>query len=213
MTSNTRKTIAGAYTEIAAIRTEIADVKTAMTAGFEGLFALIAANQAPAPLEVTVPTVQGTVLDTITEPTKTKASKEVTGPKFQDLRNALKAHKANGLIKAGLTVKECQAQGLMDADGNYTGDSAPAHVVVAETVAAAPAAPVKRGRTEAQIAAAKETASGPRDAAGHITPKNEWTAREALAMTGRYDRKEIDAFVTLSYSNPSVLLNALNVTA
>lgn len=28
--------------------------------------------------------------------------------------------------------------------------------------------------------------------AGHITPKSEWMLREALALTGKYDRNEID---------------------
>lgn len=35
----------------------------------------------------------------------------------------------------------------------------------------------------------------PRDALGRVTPKAEWPLREALAETGKYDRKEIDAKV------------------
>jgi hypothetical protein len=36
---------------------------------------------------------------------------------------------------------------------------------------------------------------GPRDAKGRITPKETWETREALAMTGKVGREEIDALV------------------
>lgn len=111
---------------------------------------------------------------------------EAKGPSFRELRDALKAHKAAGAIKAGVTVKEAIAAGLMTDQGTLPG-------TVASTTTTAPAKAPKVVAEVAAAAPAKERAAdGPRDAMGRITPKAEWAQREALALTGSYDRHEID---------------------
>lgn len=53
-----------------------------------------------------------------------------------------------------------------------------------------PSAPAKT-LTPAQ----QERVDAPRDALGRVTPKVEWTLRQTLAESGKYDRHEIDARV------------------
>lgn len=58
----------------------------------------------------------------------------------------------------------------------------------------------KKGSRKQQVAqvqadAPAKATDGPRNAKGHITPRSEWAKREALAMTGQFDRYEIDALV------------------
>lgn len=111
-----------------------------------------------------------------------------TGVPFRELREILKTHKANGAIKPGVTVKDAIAQGLM-TDTGALGNGVPVQALVVETKAQA------KARTEAQIAAAREIASGPRRANGTISPKAEWQVREDLAMIGGvdgFDREDFD---------------------
>lgn len=46
-----------------------------------------------------------------------------------------------------------------------------------------------------QAATVRAPSRGPSNAKGHNTPKREWALREQLAETGKYDRHEIDAKV------------------
>lgn len=175
MTSTTRTTLKSTNERIDGLENKL-----------DAILAHLTGNQveAPATPALTVPTVVGEVV---------KVTDETTGVSFRDLRTALKAHKAAGAIRAGITVKEAIAEGLMDEYGNLGTGVSPVkvEVVVAETVTEAPAKP----RTPAQIAAAERLASAPRRADGTITPESEWVAREALAETGKFDRFEIDAFI------------------
>ena len=120
---------------------------------------------------------------------KAKAKKAPEGPSFQELRVSLRAHKAAGAIVPGVSVKQAVDQGLMDAQGNLPGVSKPK----------AAKAPKARKATVAKVSASQpakvRAADGPRNALGHITPQSEWALRESLALTGEFDRHEIDAAV------------------
>jgi hypothetical protein len=172
----------------------------ALDAKLDAILAALTGGQVAAPVEVpvlTVPTVEGVV---------TSVKDEPVGAKFGDLRTILKAHKAAGHIKAGVSVKEAIAQGLMDNYGNLADGTPPVvQVVVAETVTEAPAKP----RTPAQKAAAERLAAAPRRADGTVTPESEWAAREALALTGKWDRFEIDALIT--EHGPDMILAAVAI--
>lgn len=193
MTSITRTTLASTNKRIDALEGKLDTILEVLTGG-----------QVSAPAEVpvlTVPTVQGTVVSVKDEAPE--------GLPFRELRGLLKQHKANGLVKPGVTVKEAIAGGLMDSFGRLLGtgtvEQAAANVVVADVQVEAPAKP----RTPAQIAAAERLASAPRRADGTITPESEWAAREALAETGKFDRFEIDALV--SEHGPESIIAALAI--
>lgn len=117
------------------------------------------------------------------------AAKSEAYQKFTNLRELLKAHKAAGAIKAGVTVKEAIAQGLMNEDGTL-----PKAGKKAGKAKKAGKTKVTAEVTDAQPAVLR-AADGPRNAAGHITNKREWGLRETLADSGKYDRHQIDAKV------------------
>ncbi len=180
-------------TRVAALESDMAEVKAGVKAILHALTA-----QAPAPAEVTAPIVQGEVV-----PTAPKAVEAKQPNKFAVLRVALKAHKAAKLIPAGVTVREAIAQGLMDEDGNCLAIDAPvAAPVVTPTVVVTEAKPAQAAKplTEAQVAHRE----APRRANGTCPPKREWALREQLAMTGKFDRHEIDAKVAEAYDNPAL---------
>lgn len=181
MSKNTY-TLTNARNEIAEVRGEISEVKAGIA---EILTRLGATPVAPVAPVVEAPKAQG--------------------PSFMVLRHALKAHKAAGAIKPGVTVKEAIAQGLMRADG-----SLPTGQVVVVLEPEVPATPRKARKvserapepeygTDAWIAWARPTDDGaPRRADGSATPKREWKARMALAESGQFDAKQIDAAVAAS---------------
>lgn len=249
-------------TEVAALRAEAAERHAEMMAALTG----------------TLPTTKVTTTTVKASKKGKKAKKaKVEGPTFQDLRTLLVQHKAQGLIKAGVTVKQAIEAGLMTPDGKATGVQAATPPSAPLATVAQVAKPVKAGKTkadktpeqraeytnyrnlrdvlkahkasgavptqhngtfvtvasaiadglmnadgtvsgkaakkakaskvEAPKAKAKvqvtakvtpaepakvRAADGPRNAQGHITHKREWELREALAMTGEYDRYQID---------------------
>ena len=118
------------------------------------------------------------------------------GKPFGELREILKAHKAAGLVEAGISVKQMIEAGRMDTFGNLLGDApkAPAKGKKARKVVAevAPEAPAKAKREVSENHVARVA---PRRADGTIPPKSEWAMRESLAETGRFDRYEIDSIV------------------
>lgn len=197
----TKMTVASAHARI-----DVLDAK------IDQILALVSGRQIEsAPIrEVSAPIVTGEVL-TVTDD---------KGTPFAVLRNKLREHKAAGKIPAGVTVKDAIAQGLMDANGNLPGESvtltkaerkaakkarkaqeaaqAVAVIVPSEPAKAKPLTPAQEARIDA-----------PRRADGTMTPRSEWALREALAMTGKYDRYEVDALVEQARSNPdmAVLFN------
>lgn len=149
------------------------------------------------------------VADEATTTTTTRATRKAAAPKkgkkakaakrevtFQELREALRQHKAAGAIEAGVSVKVAIERGLMDANGVLTG--APKAAPKAERRVVAEVKPERKAKTTRKARKAPEgprNADGPRDAQGHITPRSEWALREALIETGQFDRFEVDALV------------------
>jgi len=134
-------------------------------------------------------------------PKASKAKKaKADGVPFKALQLRLREHKVAGAIVAGVSVREAIAQGLMTATGDLpgvakaTGKAAP-KVEPKVTPKAEPKKARQVAKVEADAPAKERAASGPRDAMGRITPKAQWDLRESLAMTGKFDRHEIDAIV------------------
>lgn len=120
----------------------------------------------------------------------TKATAATEGTAFGVLKAALKAHKASGAVPSQhngtfVTVKSAIADGLMNADGTLPGKKSKGKGKGAQVVAvvedATPARNVSHVASDA-----------PRRADGTITPKREWALREQLALTGKFDRHQID---------------------
>lgn len=198
--------IANLEGEVRAIRTDVADQGVLLRA--------MASHMGVVTQAVAAPVVTGEVLTSTDEPKagkkgkgKDKKTKAVEAPKsdevpFGVLRDLLKQHKAAGLIRPGITVKEAIAEGLMDAQGRVTGNAptqAPAKVTAAKVDTEAPAKV-----TEAEQARRE----APRDAQGRLTPKREWALREDLALNGvdgrMLDRWEIDLKVAEAYANETL---------
>jgi hypothetical protein len=117
---------------------------------------------------------------------------EVEGLPFRELRAILKAHKVAGRVESGVSVKQMIDAGRMDAFGSLTGAPAEPVKVAAKVEVEAPA----KERKPRKVTVTENHASqGPRDAKGRITAKETWETREALAMTGKVGREEIDALV------------------
>jgi hypothetical protein len=123
------------------------------------------------------------------------------GTSFTELRARLVALKAEGLVPAGVSVRQAQAQGLVDDEVRFIG-TAPKAAPKASKKAKAKARKAEVEKVAAKVEAdapAKARPAGadaPRRADGTITPKSEWALREALAETGKFDRHEIDAAVS-----------------
>lgn len=110
------------------------------------------------------------------------AAKRASYSNFRNLREALRAHKAAGAIKAGLTVAQAIEQGLMNDDGSLPGGKKAAK---ASAKATAPQVTAKVKATDT----AKVVPS--RRANGTIAPKGEWAIREALKAQGKTP-KQVD---------------------
>lgn len=120
------------------------------------------------------------------------ATKATEGTPFGVLKAALKAHKASGAVPAQhngtfVTVKSAIADGLMNADGTLPGKGKKASKKAKGAQVVAVVADTTPARNVSHVAA-----DAPRRADGTITPKREWALREQLALTGKYDRNQID---------------------
>ena len=204
MSKNTRNNEFDA--RLTAVETGLSEIRTMQASQglvLEALYAKIVGSE---PVALATPFVTGEVVssaDFVNAPLTAavvKPEPKVEGVSFRDLRAALKAHKAAGAIKPGLTVKEAIAAGLMNPDGTLPTGAPKPVAVVAEVKAEVPA---KRTRTVTEAEQARREA--PRRADGTATPKREWALREQLAMTGKFDRFEIDAKVAEAYANPALV--------
>lgn len=117
-------------TRLSALESDVAEIKGSIAALTSGIERLLAAPIAPV-----APVAEATVTDAMA---------------FRDLREALKAHKAAGHIKPGVSVKDAIAQGLMTATGTLPG-AAP---VAAPAAPAAQAAQAEEGTSFVVLRAA-----------------------------------------------------------
>lgn len=133
-----------------------------------------------------------------------EAKRQAQFEAFRGLQAALRAHKEAGLIRKGITVKEAIAEGLIDGTGALLrAEDAAMDAAVGEPTKAERKAAKKAKKAAKQAAAleadkpARTTVANeaPRRADGTITPKVEWADREALAMSGMFDRHQIDAII------------------
>ena len=133
--------------------------------------------------------------------------KKAQGVPFKQLQLRLREHKTAGTIKPGITVREAIAAGLMTEAGILP-DGSPVPSVDEAPKASKKAKKAKKARKAvvAEVVAeqpAKRTrpaaADMPRNALGQTTPKSEWAMRERLALTGDYDRYEIDNMVAAAH--------------
>lgn len=126
---------------------------------------------------------------------KAKAAKP-EGTSFTELRARLVGLKAEGLVPAGVSVRQAQAQGLVDDEVRFIGTTPEAKAPKGKK------AKGKRAKAQAVVtqveteAPAKMKAhEAPRRANGTIPPATQWAERERLALTGQFDRFQIDALV------------------
>lgn len=124
-----------------------------------------------------------------------KAKAKPEGTPFSELRARLVVLKSQGLIPAGMSVRVAQAEGLVDDEVRFLGTAPKAAKASKGKKAKARKAEKVAAVVEADEAAKVRASDGPRRADGTITPASQWAEREALALTGQFDRFQIDAIV------------------
>jgi hypothetical protein len=170
------------------------------------LKALKAEGKAPAGMTVKEAMAAGLLGDAPKASTKAsikgkgKKAAKPEGTPFPELRARLVALKAEGLVPAGMSVREAQAEGLVDDEVRFIGTApAKAQAKAPKAKATKPAKGKKAEKVvaevEADAPAKARPADMPRRANGTITPHDEWETREALAMATEFSREQIDVLV------------------
>lgn len=204
-TTTRRQTVAGAYAQIEALRNEV-------NGNFARLFEALNVGQ---PAEKATKASKKASKATGTKAAPKATTKKAKGTKGSQTRETLSrtefnrtvtakarlAGKVNGtsvyrtVLNSWAQVQELREQGhtpdqvleaLTQGKASKKGKKA--------KVTAPVVAEVRRSQ-KAKVTTTTVAASKPRNAQGQITPKEEWSLRESLAETGKYDREEIDAKV------------------
>lgn len=183
----------------ASTKTEVAfsDLRNALKA-HKASGAIVAGVSVKQAIEQGLMTETGALPGKASKPAKKgKASKKVEeGTPFHTLQLRLREHKAAGLVVPGVSVRQAQAEGLIDEDGNFVGTTPKASKPASKKASKKGSKTEKvAAKVEADSPAKVRAADGPRRADGSITPKTQWDLRESLADSGKFDRHEIDAIV------------------
>lgn len=210
MSNNTRVTLT---TRVNAIEGEIAAMRAEQREFQSAVLAALGAPKVVAPVALEAPVVTGTVLSVVDTPKRVplKVLNKTTRPAFVEAHAWAKelpaAERGTSTLVAMVEAGAPLAEGWALPSGTVKAKIAEAKArkeatpqVVAVVEAAKPArkvserAPEPEYGTEAWIAWARPTDEGaPRRADGTAAPKREWAARIALAESGLFDRKQIDA--------------------